>query len=102
MNASFRNLMDQTNETERKVWTSSIEKEHSINKLDSITPGENEYAEPIENILSINRHRSDLSDADQPNAEIKGFKRDRNKRIICLDCGKCFSAKNSYNYHKRM
>lgn len=34
--------------------------------------------------------------------EIKGFKRDSSKHIICLDCGKRFKAKNSYNYHKRM
>lgn len=102
MNASAFNLLDQAEEAERKVWTSGIEKKHSIDKLGSITPGGNEYAEPIENIPSINRHRSDLSDTVQPNAKIKGFKRDKNKRIICLDCGKCFSAKNSYNYHKRM
>lgn len=34
--------------------------------------------------------------------QIKGFQRDKSKNIICLDCGKCFKQKNSYNYHKRM
>lgn len=34
--------------------------------------------------------------------EIKGFKRDTSNNIICLDCGRMFKQKNSYNYHKRM
>lgn len=34
--------------------------------------------------------------------KIKGFKRDKNRNIICLDCGKQFKHKNSYNYHKKM
>lgn len=38
----------------------------------------------------------------QPATEIKGFTKDNMKRITCLDCGKLFMAKNSYNYHKRM
>lgn len=33
---------------------------------------------------------------------IKGFKRDKNRTIICLDCGKRFKHKNSYNYHKKL
>lgn len=35
--------------------------------------------------------------------KIKGFQRDKSKNsIVCLDCGKCFKHKNSYNCHKRM
>lgn len=34
--------------------------------------------------------------------KMKGFERDKSKRIVCLDCGKCFKHKNSYNCHKRM
>ncbi|XP_055295744.1 zinc finger protein 431-like [Sitodiplosis mosellana] len=45
------------------------------------------------------QHKS--SDERKPKVEIKGFKREKSKDIICLDCGKCFKQKNTYNYHKR-
>lgn len=35
-------------------------------------------------------------------SKIKGFQRDESKNIVCLDCGKCFKHKNSYNCHMRM
>lgn len=36
------------------------------------------------------------------NSKIKGFERDQSRKIVCLDCGKYFKHKNSYNCHKRM
>lgn len=57
-----------------------------------------EIQEPIKSSKFV--HQS-LADEAKPKLEIKGFRREKNRGIICLDCGKCFKQKNTYNYHKR-
>lgn len=47
-------------------------------------------------------NRNSVKGAPKVEIEIKGFEKDENKRVTCLDCGKNFMSKNSYNYHKRM
>lgn len=53
-----------------------------------------------EETVDTKAERNNLTES--PKVEVKGFKRDKNNKIVCLDCGKQFSAKNSYNYHKRL
>lgn len=33
--------------------------------------------------------------------EIKGYKKEKEKGIVCLDCGKCFKYMKSYDSHKK-
>ena len=54
---------------------------------------------PIKNAESIKRNSSD--EENKQKIQIKVFNREKHKGIICLDCGKCFKQKNTYNYHKR-
>lgn len=62
----------------------------------------------VENKWQLNRTIADGHGSNNdnlhrnPNSKIKGFQRDERKNIVCLDCGKCFKHKNSYNCHKRM
>lgn len=78
------------------------------NKIDSSNfKSELDYrrndAEPTEINLKDQNVDGDSSSVftDRPK-NIKGFKRDKSRNIICLDCGKQFKHKNSYNYHKKM
>lgn len=34
--------------------------------------------------------------------EIKGYKEDKQNRIICLDCGKIFKHKSTYSEHRKL
>ena len=54
---------------------------------------------PIKNAGSIQQNSSD--EENKQKIQIKVFNREKHKGIICLDCGKCFKQKNTYNYHKR-
>lgn len=54
--------------------------------------------EPVESPVLVQQKPSDES---KPKVAIKGFRREKSIGIICLDCGKCFKQKNTYNYHKR-
>lgn len=65
------------------------------NKDDNQGNDETDQNEPLDKSNNAN------DSTDSPK-EIKGFKRDKSNNIICLDCGKRFKQKNSYNYHKRM
>lgn len=87
-------LSDRIYEAKERRWNVSKE------EFDAIAPNKN--VESPEKRPSIAQLELAISDGIQPKVEIKGFKRDKNKKITCLDCGKCFTAKNSYNYHKRM
>lgn len=69
----------------------------NVGSIESTNIDDTEHLELIQDDLKI-----DDNDSIASPKEIKGFKRDSNKHIVCLDCGKKFTAKNSYNYHKRM
>lgn len=60
-----------------------------------------ENVEKEEPIKSPTLDQQNFHDECKPKMKIKGFKREKNIGIICLDCGKCFRQKNTYNYHKR-
>lgn len=58
---------------------------------------------PLVDGTAIDSHGSNNDDSHgNSNSKIKGFQRDQSKQIVCLDCGKYFKHKNSYNCHKRM
>lgn len=53
----------------------------------------------METIQPIEQH--DFSKRNLSTIAIKGFKQENYKKIICLDCDKNFTEKNSYYYHRR-
>lgn len=49
-----------------------------------------------------NDKRKSESENPQKNGKIKGFVVDSDNRYHCLDCGKTFKQKTTYNQHQRL
>lgn len=89
-------FQDQT--YERKTQTKKIE---ANGRKHDREVSSSELENRKENAVIKTKNNRKLNDDLKIDEGVKGFKRERNNHITCLECGKSFKHITNYYYHKR-
>lgn len=80
--------------------------EGSNAQLESVSSAQTDVKEVVkQKVPSENKKNNDdvlQAAANKIISELKGYKVDENKRVVCLDCNKSFLRKEYYVLHRRM